>query len=74
MSEWISAHKKPHANKMVLVWYEPTDNGRGYPGMAFYDDAEGIWLKGYGNRANDIFAMLTHWQPLPAPPEPRGDA
>lgn len=67
MSEWISVKDRlPEPYVAVLVW-EKDDTKEG--GFAYVDRHDGeVWKIGsLGNGA------VTHWMPLPEPPEPEED-
>lgn len=70
MSKWISVKDRlPNHHDMVLVWMEGKDCPD-YVSMAFWAKTEGWgWTKGDGNKANDLWGTVTHWMPLPEPPE-----
>lgn len=64
-NEWISVkNKKPELGERVLA----TDGafvGEGYM------DCYGVWCRPNGMRWNMLESEVTHWMPLPAPPDRR---
>jgi hypothetical protein len=68
---WISVDERLPENrgKMLLVWYKSSGSEPDWCGMAFYSRTEELWIKGDGNRANNIWGTVTHWMPLPDPPK-----
>ena len=76
MSEWINVdYAKPSDKEYVWCFgfYDGYDEMEGFEG--YYDATRGKWWAlnngdyvdgGYGN---DYESKVTHWMPLPAPPE-----
>ena len=64
-NEWVSVkNKKPELGERVLA----TDGafvGEGYM------DCYGVWCRPNGMRWNMLESEVTHWMPLPAPPDRR---
>lgn len=60
MSNWISVEEEPENDYYYLV---VVDGDVDY--FFFCDD--GYWCKHYG--LTDMTGRVTHWQPLPEPPE-----
>ena len=71
MSEWISVKDRlPKYGKRVLTYT---------PGMAnqitvdaydrYYVDVDDEWYEGWRYRGNHAKNNITHWMPLPEPPE-----
>ena len=67
MNEWISVEDRlPEGrNQWGSCWWLVNIVGQ-IPTDALFIDGE--WLKG-----EDYLTRVTHWQPLPAPPEVSGD-
>jgi len=62
-SEWISVEERlPEAETSVLVFTE-----RGYIFLSWASNEDVFWF--YNEDEDD---RVTHWQPLPEPPETRG--
>lgn len=78
MSEWISVKDKlPKENGTYIVY---THDGNSATGWIWYDDvvvvAEytfGIWWWCENGNDFDITNNVTHWMPLPDPPQMEGE-
>lgn len=67
-SEWISVTERmPKPNKLVLCIWERVDGPVNY-GFARYQ-RENVWYV-----SNEGMPKVTHWMPLPEPPEMKGGA
>lgn len=64
MSEWIKCSDRlPEANKAVLAFRLGAIVG-------FYMKPDGLWYQdGFCIKQHNGFDDVTHWMPLPAPPE-----
>jgi hypothetical protein len=63
---WISAAEElPRKGQMVLAWSESGKNQTPDLMLMVYFESKDQWIHGYySNNMNDV----THWHPLPDPP------
>lgn len=61
-NEWVSVKEKLPLSKQNVLAYSPSS------GIAEADYADGIWMQ---YRWSAIMHGVTHWMPLPAPPNCR---
>ena len=65
-NEWVRVEERLPAPKQNVLAYSPKS------GIAEADYADGVWMQ---YRWSAVMDGVTHWMPLPAPPErQRGDA
>ena len=66
MTDWISVKDRlPEDKNRVLVWYM----GRRYEMPLFAEWDRSQWWDHEGLAFGDYSKHITHWQPLPEPPE-----
>lgn len=65
MSEWRPIETAPKDGSTILVW-----NGQLVFDVWWWEE-DGAWVDGATDAYDDYtqYTGLTHWQPLPAPPE-----
>ena len=63
IQKWIPVTERlPKANKLVLCWWQSGDGEREHYGFATYQH-HGVWYV-----SNEGMPEVTHWMPLPEPP------
>ena len=77
VGEWISVDERlPHSQQMV-IGYTPCD---GYMFVGFYQKVDSPYYKSYWNvitamrSTRKMTKKVTHWMPLPEPPDMKGGA
>ena len=62
--KWIPVSEQlPRPNKLVLCWWESGDGEKEHYGFATFQ-SHGVWYV-----SNEGMPKVTHWMPLPEPPE-----
>ena len=61
---WIPVSERlPSPNKLVLCWWESGNGEKEHYGFATFQ-SHGVWYV-----SNEGMPKVTHWMPLPTPPE-----
>lgn len=74
-SEWISVEDRLPESQVMVIGYTPCD---GYMFVGFYQKVDSPYLKSYWNvitamrSTRKMTKKVTHWMPLPEPPEMKG--
>ncbi|MBR6875452.1 MAG: DUF551 domain-containing protein [Bacteroidales bacterium] len=66
-SGWIDAgERQPDATGFYLAWHNNPHFGRPFCGITAFDTEKGSW---WSYVADQPVKHITHWMPLPEPPE-----